>query len=560
MSCLACEATDDHYSIVQRSVSARRVVVSSVAATVLAGLILWPAAASGGHSSSSAAVPLLAGDLDWSFGSAGVVTLNGGLIHALAVQPDGKIVVAGQSFDSSFFRLVRYLSDGSPDSSFGDGGSVETQVGEGGCLCIGGAQGVALQPDGKIVLAGASDQGGVAYPGSLGINSEFSLLRYDSNGSLDSSFGTNGVTNTVIPGQPDELWAAEEGPLAILPGGQILAGGQSFSYPGGSAVGIDGPAYALAEYTSDGSLDSAFGKGGIVQTTFAGGAGAGPASVGVASLALQADGKIVASGTDSGPPQEAATMKLARYEPDGSLDSSFGKAGRVQTAPTLKYVDGPSVLQDGKIVVAGERVNSTYGWPRFPVVARFGAHGRLDPTFGHHGYEEIRSLKGEAAEAVVTQPDGKILVVSSRGFGSRQTVSAVVRLTPNGRLDPSFGHRGIETLPDGIEASVLALQADGNILVGGNILFSGDYAYAFTLVRLIGGNNCYVPALRGKTISQARGNLKASYCLTGGISTLYSNRIPRGRVISTTPLPGDRLPAGTTIDLLVSRGKRPHHS
>ena len=520
--------------------------MSSVAAIVLAGLILWPAAASGGHSSSSATVPLLAGDLDPSFGSAGVVTLNGGLIHALAVQPDGKVVAAGQSLDSSVFRLTRYLSNGSPDPSFGDGGSVETQLGE-GCLCIGGAQGIALQPDGKIIISGESNDSG------------FSLLRYDPNGSLDSSFGTNGVTNTVIPGQPGDTWAALAGPLAILPGGQILAGGASLSYPAGAAATVRS-AYALAEYTSDGSLNPTFGTGGLVQTTFAGGGGAGTAGAGVASLALQPDGKIVASGTDSGPPQEAATMKLARYESDGSLDSSFGTAGRAQTAPTLKYVDGPSALQDGKIVVAGERVNSTYGWARFPVVARFSAHGRLDPTFGHHGYEEIRSLKNQAAEAVVTQPDGKILVVSSRGFGSRQTVSAVVRLTPNGRLDQSFGHRGIETLPDGIEASVLALQADGNILVGGNILVNGDYAYAFTLVRLIGGNNCVVPTLRGKTISKARGNLKASYCLTGGISKLYSNRIPRGHVISTTPLPGDRLPAGTTIDLLVSRGKRPHRS
>ena len=215
----------------------------------------------------------------------------------------------------------------------------------------------------------------------------------------------------------------------------------------------------------------------------------------------------------------------------------------MQTAPKLKYVDGPSALQDGKIVVAGERVNSTTAGARFPVVARFGARGRLDPTFGNHGYEEIRSLKGEAAEAVVAQPDGKILLT---------TGSAVVRLTPNGRLDPSFGQRGIETLPNGTNVSVLALHADGNILVRGSPEQGGYWAYTFTLDPADRRQQRYVPALRGKTISQARDKRKASNCLTGGISTLYSNRIPRGHVISTTPLPGDRLPADKTNDILVS--------
>jgi uncharacterized delta-60 repeat protein len=528
-------------------------LVSSVAATVLIGLILWPAAASGEHLSSSAGVvPPLAGDLDSSFGSAGVVSHSPGFLGAIAVQPDGKVVVAATAGSYSGFLLARYLPDGSPDPTFGNGGYVETQVGEeaaGG----GSATAVALEPDGRIVVAGVSDQGLAPYPGSSGIEDEFAVARYNPDGSLDPSFGTGGITSTVIPQPLSVVWDAGAEALAILSDGDIVVGGWAgfSSFP-------DTSDFALVEYKPNGALDPVFGQGGIVQTAFT-------AESSLSSLAVQPDGDIVAGGSNvaASHGDDTYEMAVARYAPNGSLDPTFGTNGQVQTAEKLRYQGGPSTLQGGKIVVAGFRTND-HGFARFPVLARFGAGGNLDPSFGNHGYEEIRSLKHDAAEAVATQPDGKILVATN---------SAVARLLPNGRLDPNFGRQGTATLAGAInlacptpeidlcgDSTRLALQPDGNVLVGGTADPEDQSNSTLRLARLIGGNNCVIPTLRGKTIPKARAQLKASYCRTGGISKLFSNRIARGHVISTTPLPDDRRPADTKVGLLVSRGKHTHRS
>jgi uncharacterized delta-60 repeat protein len=539
-------------------------LLSSVAAAVCTGLILWPAAASGGHASSSDAVPPLAGDLDPSFGNEGTVTRDPGYLGAIAVQLDGKIIVEGSEAFNSGFLLARYLPNGLPDPSFGDGGYVETQSGLPTAGLISGA--VALQPDGKIVVAGESSAGFSCQPNE-GVCSGFALARFNPNGSLDTSFGTDGVTTTafpnVFPGGPPALSSSSADALAILPDGEIVAGGWALS----QVCCSDPPAgsFALAEYTPAGSLDPAFGDHGIVQTSFPAAGAGSPSAAALSSLAVQADGDIVASGSnvEGAHGDHVYDTAIARYKPNGSLDPTFGTGGKMQTPEKLQYEGGPSALQNGKIVVIGFRSNDD-GYAQFPVIARFGAGGHIDPTFGNHGYEAIRSLKHEAAEAVVTQPDGKILVVTN---------SAIVRLLPNGGFDPSFGRRGTVTLAGAINLACptpqidecgagtgLAVQADGNVLVGGTVVSEDQSSDTLTLARLIGGNNCVVPRLRGKTPLKARAKLKASYCSTGHISRLFSNKIARGHLITTAPLPGDRRPAGTKIDLLVSRGKPAHHS
>lgn len=479
---------------------------------------------------SSAASRPLAGDLDPSFGSGGAVTHGLGssdespYIGGIVVQADGKIVVAGGSYPGDHgLLLARYLPDGSPDPSFGDGGYVESQTGD-----YAFAQEVALQPDGKIVVAGWSFQGDVNY------DSVFTLARYNPDGSLDASFGTGGITNTPISegliGLPGSSAAADA--LAILPSGDILAGGWS---EWGDPTGPSG-SFVLTEYRSDGSLDPVFGEGGIVQTHFYGDDRLG-------GIAVQPDGKIVASGFGGllGHGQDTETMALARYEPDGSLDPSFGKDGKVTTAPGRSYSGGASILQHGKIVVAGSAPPDGS-----LVLARYDANGRLDSSFGEHGFSVITRFK-DSRLAVVAQSYGKILVT---GLNSGQQGSGgVIRLRPDGRVDTSFGDRGIVQMA--AEPRSLGLQTDGKILVGAG---SGT---SWTLSRLIGGNNCVVPSLRGKTLLKAAAALRKSYCSRGRTSKRFSRTITRGHVISTAPPAGARLPSGAKVELVVSKDKRP---
>ena len=460
---------------------------------------------------SSAADLSLAGSLDRSFGNGGVVTRTLGATavptsEGIAVQPDGKIVVVTSG------SVVRYLSDGSLDSSFGAGGYVATAF---------DAAAVALQPDGKIVVAGAMSDGS-------GIDgSEFAVARYNPDGSPDPSFGTDGITTTIFPSGGYLVPAeASANTLAILHDGEIVAAGSVSWF---TSDIVEPANFALVEYKPDGSLDPTFGDGGIVETEFAG-------QDTLSGIVVEPDGKIVATGTGgyNGHGSYVDGFALARYKPDGSLDRSTTTPD-LSANPKRLYVGGPPVLQHGKILVAGALLRYPSGQL---LLARYDSDFSLDPTFGKHGLEEISAATGPAS-AVAAQHDGKILVAAK---------SSILRLLPNGRLDPSFGRGGIVSLKNQT-STALALQAGQKILVGearGN---------AWTLARLLGGNNCVVPKLRGKTLSKARKTLKASYCRTGRISRLFSNRVARGHVISTaTPL-GDRLPDGTKVDLAVSRGK-----
>jgi uncharacterized delta-60 repeat protein len=319
------------------------------------------------------------GDLDLGFGSNGKVLTDFGSSSidqalAVALQPDGKIVAAGGS--GSDFALARYNADGSLDSSFGSGGKVLTDFGS---SSIDGARAVALQPDGRIVAAGTSRAGG---------SFDFALARYNADGSLDPGFGSGGKVLTDIGSSSFDQALA----IALQPDGKIVAAGN-----GG---------FALARYNADGSLDSSFGSGGKVLTD------AGISNL--AAIALQPDGKIVAAGESlaAGP----LDFALARYNADGSLDSSFGSGGKVLT--NLGSLDGARavvVQVNGKIVAAGY---SFAGGSRDFALVRYNADGSLDPGFGSGGkvLTDIGSSSFDAASAAVLQPDGKIVAAGSIGL------------------------------------------------------------------------------------------------------------------------------------------------
>jgi len=262
-----------------------------------------------------------------TFGNRGIVTTPIGSSNdfgkALAVQPDGKIVMTGFSNNGSNadFALVRYTSSGALDPTFGSGGKVITPVGSGDDS----GEAVALQSDGKIVVAGYS-------------NGDFALVRYTSSGVPDNTFGSGGKVTTSIGTGSDA-----GGAVVIQSDGKIVVAGYSFK----STFDAD---FALVRYTSSGALDPTF-SGGTVTTTF------GTFADQARQVALQSDGKIVVGGIRSnGSTYEWA---LARYSSSGVLDPTFGTGGKV-TTPIGSSTDAGSAValqSDGKIVVAGDSSN-----------------------------------------------------------------------------------------------------------------------------------------------------------------------------------------------------------
>ena len=279
------------------------------------------------------------------------------VILSIAIQTDGKIVAGGYSVGGSGFRfaLARYNTDGSLDGSFNTTGTVITPVGSAGSIIYS----IALQPDGKILAAGLSNNG---------VKRNVAIARYNTNGSLDGTFDNvemDGIVSTPIGSSDDTAYS-----VMVLPGGKILIAGSSKN---GTTTD-----FALARYNSDGSLDGSFDMDGIVTTDFS------TYSDLAYSIALQADGKYVIAGSSyNGTDLDFA---LARYNTDGSLDAAgFGSGGKLTTAVGSLSDQAQSVaLQaDGKIIVAGTSqatsINSNFA------MVRYNINGSLDTDFDTDG-------------------------------------------------------------------------------------------------------------------------------------------------------------------------------
>jgi len=284
------------------------------------------------------------GTLDTSFGPthSGIVRTPVGAsakAFSLALQPDGKIVAAGSTFNGSNtdFALVRYTANGSLDPTFGTDGVVTTPVGTGADV----AYAVAVQPDGKIVAAGFRSN-----TARIGHNYDIALVRYNANGSLDTSFGSGGKVRTAI-GPKDDVATA----LVIQPDGKLVVAG----YGTGSV---------LVRYNPNGSLDAGFGSGGLVLP----GALAGYRAAG---LVLQPDGKLVTASYAPGPNSPKNRFAVTRYLSNGSLDSGFGTGGSTITpnAGLASQVGGLARQQDEKLVVTGTVVSN--GKPEYLVLYRY---------------------------------------------------------------------------------------------------------------------------------------------------------------------------------------------
>lgn len=269
------------------------------------------------------------GSLDSSFGTNGKVILTyvrneSANAKALVIQPNGYIVVAGNSNNTSF-AFARFTPTGTSDTSFNGTGKLAVKVGS-NCAC--GANDMTIQSDGKLVAAGMRG-------GSKGSGATFGLIRINTNGTLDSSFGASGQVSTNFGGS----WSAA-GAVAIDSFGRIVAGGNWL-------VATNEDYFAFTRYLSNGQLDTSFGSGGKFT---AGGYGFNR----IYGILIEADGKIVAAGWHRDPnlPQDMAIMRL---NSNGNFDTSFGNGGLTLT-DFNGMNDGVSrlgVQSDGKFVVVG---------------------------------------------------------------------------------------------------------------------------------------------------------------------------------------------------------------
>lgn len=369
--------------------------------------------------------------LDNTFGTGGQVNTSlgsfGNMCNSLVIQGDQKIVFGGTAKSSSFsdynFAIARCNSDGTLDNTFGTGGKVVTPIEPGG-----EGNSVAIQSDGKILLGG--------YSGWF-----ISLVRYNSDGSLDTTFGTGGKVITDIDGYYSETCKS----VAIQSDGKILLGGY------GQHNNNDNPYFILVRYNTNGTLDTSFGTDGKV----IGRIGYGR------SLLIQDDGKILLGGGSN------FTFALIRYNADGILDSTFGVGGEVITAVGSSSGGNSLAIQsDGKIVLGGYADNN------FALV-RYNIDGSLDNTFGLGGKVTTVTGSYSAGKSIGIQNDGKIVL-----GGYAEADFALVRYNSDGTLDNTFGNGGKIITDIGVgynPGNSLDIQNDGKIVMGGDA-YNGDMA------------------------------------------------------------------------------------
>lgn len=404
---------------------------------------------------------------------------------------------------------------GDLDLGFGSGGKVVLPI---RMTANDGANKVAVQTDGKIVAAGYSYNGSyndltvvrfnsngspdvsfgmngvviltfnthshasslliqsdnkIVVAGNLfvGGSADFALFRLNPNGVLDSSFGSNGVVTTPIGLNTADHISA----VAVQFDGKIVAAGTSFRNLSNTSV------FAIARYNPNGSLDTTFDGDGKTTTVINNYDIAG-------NTIIRPDGRIVVVGSTYFQSNSQAAVALAQYQTDGTLDTSFDGDGKVTTlvSSSSEYeVYGLALQSDGKLIICGTNRNFI-GTPF--LVARYNINGSLDSSFDGDGKANITfGANGGQAWTLALQPDGKIVVAGAM-FSSRFDF-ALARLNSDGSYDSGFGNNGrVVTTVTNADDQIygLTLQADGKIIAAG--YSNGNSNSDFTLVRYEGGN------------------------------------------------------------------------
>lgn len=375
------------------------------------------------------------GDLDLSFGSGGLVATDvgsTGAAHAIAVQGDDKLIVVGKNGADSV--LVRYDTDGTLDPTFAGDGVAATNLG--GAT----ASDVAIQNDGKIVVV--SRWSGISSDG------DFTVTRYNADGTLDSSFSGDGIATTDFGGgdRADGVMIQADGRIVVV-GSRVVGGGFGWVSD-----------FAVARYDTDGTLDATFSGDGKQTISYAD--ESLDEALG-ADVAIQGNGRLVVVGLARKQSFVSGWFALARLNTNGSLDTSFSADGKTTTPIIGDGAQAVAIQPDGKLLVAGDDADLEDF-----AVARYDTDGTLDSGFSSDGIATADFGGWDIGYDLAVQSDGRLVVAGSAGgdFG-------LARFNPTGALDASFASDGtrIVDFGGGSQIDGVALQSDGKIVAAGEV-------------------------------------------------------------------------------------------
>jgi uncharacterized delta-60 repeat protein len=381
--------------------------------------------------------------------------------YTLAPLADGRFYVAGLRWNTGGtttydLGVTRFLPDGQPDPTFGAGGTVISDLTPG--TEREQPYAMLVQPDGKLLVGGTILYG-------VGPHYEMFVVRYNTNGSLDTTFGSGGKFILSLGSDTH----SEATGLALLPGGGILVGG----YIDNRAVTpVTYADFAVVRLTPTGQRDlsSGFGSSGIVKTNIVN-------SDKVFDMLVQPDGKIVLAGAQGGT-NLSSQLTLARYSTSGTLDTTFGTGGIAAINVPGEYDTAYDVtLQpDGKFVVAGEVSTGGIGTAFKWALARFNANGSADTSFGTGGYTTRDFLGADRASSVLVLADGTI-VVSGHGAGDiadGQKRPIMASFAPDGTfLERHVSSRIVSNVRE------LAVQDGRLLVVGEGTLINSGFVEAY---------------------------------------------------------------------------------
>lgn len=404
--------------------------------------------------------------LDNGFGingqSIGFVSTTWNEASIVIVQPDNKIVQFSSN-SANGFTTVRYKANGGLDSSFGQNGRISMAMGY-GCQVFSGS----LQTDGKIVVAGA------AYVNNY---RKIGLIRLNSNGAPDLSFGNGGIVTTSLSSQNDEARS-----VIVQPDGKIIVAGYSSGNCFTDCIGLTfcKPLFTVLRYNNSGTVDSSFGQNGKIAF------GIGQFNSGrAAAVSIQTDGKIVVAGENLeyycddyyGGGTNSSGFFMTRLNPNGTVDASFGQNGQVRDTMILMNTTSFTIQPDGKFLAVGYRNGGGY------IVRRFESNGTPDNSFIQSPYftEWITSMS--------LLPNGKIVLGGSSWTNAQQQLF-LARLKSNGQFDSSFNLTGKITIqpgttsPNNQRVTGVAVQGSDLIAGGFSTIYSSGYTFNQFVFRL----------------------------------------------------------------------------